>query len=139
MKSEIGEPSQLLLADDNIRVEELNGRVYTVLVARHITRDSLALALQTIWSSPRWRQPWGLVIDLQNATYDNDLRKHEMPPANLRAVGTAIVTSKQMYRIVIKSINLGLKMFSNYELSAHDHFADAVRSQRQAVERAQAK
>jgi hypothetical protein len=125
---------RLLAADSDMRIEELPDRIYQLRVFRHISRALLAAALQVIWASPRWRQPWGLVIVVEDgATYDSDVRKHEMPPNDRRAVGTSVVTTKQMHRMVIKSIGIGYSLVSRFVMSAHENLEEAVAFQRDAV------
>jgi hypothetical protein len=136
----IAESSRVLAENDEMRVEELTGRIYVVRVFRCVSRGVLAAALKVIWASPRWHQPWGLVVEMDDdATYDGDVRQHEMPPNDRRAVGTAVVTCKQSHRMVIKSIGLGYGIVSRFILTAHEDLEPAIAAQREAVARAQAK
>jgi hypothetical protein len=131
---------RVLAQDAELRVQELPGRIYVLHVFKHLSRAVMAAGLRVIWSSPGWRQPWGLVVTIdEQATYDGDIRKHEMPPDDKRAVGTAVVTSRQGYRMVIKSIGIGFAMVSRFALSAHETLEEGIEAQRAAVARAEAK
>lgn len=127
-----------LLDDAEMLVEEMMGRIYVVHVHHNVSKALLARALQVVWASPRWKQPWGLVIHIEEqATYDGDVRQHEMPPNDKRAVGTAVVTRKQLHRAIIQAIGLGYRMVSSFYLSAHDTVEQGVEAQRFHVERAE--
>ena len=132
-------PGGLRLAEnDAMFVEEVIGRVYVVHVHHHLSKQLMAEALGIIWASPRWKQPWGLVIHMEEAaTYDGDVRQHEMPPNHKRAVGTAVVTRKQLHRAIIQAAGLGYRMVSSFFLSAHDTVEQGIEAQRGYVQRAE--
>ena len=123
-----------MFGDAEMELVEVSGRVYVVHVLRHLTRGLLARALATIWAAPSWRQPWGLVLVMRDGvTYDGDVRKHEMPPDDRRAVGTAVVTASQLHRMVINSVGLGYRTMSRFVVSAHDTLEAAIEAQSKLV------
>jgi hypothetical protein len=136
-------PLKVLLEGAELRVSQLPGRIYVLDHFQHLTRAILAAAMATIWKSPGWRQPWGLVVVMgdasYDATYDGDIRKHEIPPDDKRAVGTAVVTNKQLHRAVIGAMGIAFKMVSGFYLSAHGVLGDAVAAQRELITKAEAR
>jgi hypothetical protein len=110
-----------------------------ITVHVRLTRSVLARALQFIWHRQSWRQPWGLVVELpEGTTYDSDVRKHEMPPDDKRAVGTAVITASPVYRMVISSVGIAYRAVSRFVVSAHVEVADGIAAQRALVEQAEA-
>jgi hypothetical protein len=136
-------PLKVLLDGAELRVSELPGRVYVIDHFQHLTRAILASAMASIWKSPGWRQPWGLVVVMADASYDatfgGDIRKHEVPPDDKRAVGTAVVTNKPLHRTLVSAIGIALKMVSGFYLSAHGALGDAVTAQRELITKAEAR
>jgi hypothetical protein len=131
--------SQLLQSDGEMRVTEHAGRIFVITVHVRLTRGLLARALQIIWRRSSWRQPWGLVVELpEGTTYDSDVRKHEMPPDDRRAVGTAVITSNPVHRMVISSIGIAYRAVSRFVISAHSSLADGISAQRALVVQAEA-
>ena len=128
----------VLLEDAGMRLSSLSGRIYLMDVFQNLSRAVMGTALQTIWATPGWRQPWGFVIIMEDsATYDGDVRRHEMPPDDKRAVGTNIVTKKPVQRMVIKSIGLGLGLLSRFQLQASATLDEAVAAQLDLIKRAE--
>jgi hypothetical protein len=129
---------KLLHEDTQMRVTALPGRIYLIDVFRNLSLAGVSTALESIWGSPGWRQPWGLVIVMHDsATYDGDIRKHPVPPDDKRAVGTAIVTNKPLQRMVIKSIGLGLGLVARFVLTAEGTVDAAVKAQLELIKRAE--
>jgi hypothetical protein len=127
-----------LYEDPSMRVTALPGRIYVIDVFHNLSLGGVTTALDAIWASPGWRQPWGLVIVMHDsATYDSDIRKHAVPPDHKRAVGTAIVTTKPMQRMVIKSIGLGLGLVARFVLTAEGTVDAAVTAQLELIRRAE--
>jgi hypothetical protein len=130
--------SKQLLELTAMRLVQLPGRIFVLDVSANLSRALVAEALDRIWTSPGWRQPWGLVIIMRDsATYDGDIRTIPVPPDNKRAVGTHIVTQKQVQRMVIKSIGLGLGLVSRFSLTASGTIEEAVAAQGDLVKRAE--
>jgi hypothetical protein len=130
--------SKLLFESIPARISQLTGRVYVVDVAANLSRSLVAHALDVIWGSPGWRQPWGLVIVMRDsATYDGEIRSIPVPPSEKRAVGTHIVTQKPVQRMVIKSIGLGLSLVGGFALTASSTLEEAVAAQLDLIKRAE--
>jgi hypothetical protein len=73
------------------------------------------------------------------ATYDGDIRTHEMPPDDKRSVGTCLVSSNQFHRIVIKSIGIAYGAVSRFHLTAHETLEEGIATQLEQVTKAEAK
>jgi hypothetical protein len=130
--------SKLLHETAAVRLSQVPGRVFIVDVAANLSRSLVADALDRIWSTPGWRQPWGLVIVMRDsATYDGDIRSIPVPPDDKRAVGTNIVTQKPMQRMVIKSIGMSLGLVSRFSLTASATLEEAVAAQLDLIRRAE--
>jgi hypothetical protein len=129
----------VLLKSADMAVARTIGRIYVVDIFKHLTKGLMADALGAIWASPGWQQPWGMVVVMhEGATYDGDVRQHQMPPDDKRAVGIAIVSSSQLHRMVIKSIGLGYSLVSRFTMSAHATVEAGVETQLAQVQRAEA-
>ncbi|HWB80662.1 MAG TPA: hypothetical protein VG755_37120 [Nannocystaceae bacterium] len=129
----------LLLADDGFALRRADTRVWVLTIDGHLTRKTMATSLAMIWAQPEWKQPWGFVVTMQaGATYDGDIRRHEVPPSNRRAVGTAFVSGNLVHRMVVNSIGLGLRLASNFDLSAHELEPDAIARMVREVAKAEA-
>jgi hypothetical protein len=135
MPSRVGTAGgRLLLQHADLRVSELVGRVYVVDVYKHLTKDVMATALKSIWASPNWRQPWGMVLVMaEGATYNRDILQHEMPPNDKRGVGASIVSNNQLHRVVVKSAGLGYGMVSRFILTAHATLEQGIEAEREKV------
>ena len=130
--------SKLLFESSAARLTQLPGRVFVLDVTANLSRPLVGDALDRIWGAPGWRQPWGLVIVMRDsATYDGDIRTIPVPPNDKRAVGTNIVTQKQMQRMVIKSIGLGLSLVGGFALTASSTLEEAVTAQHELIKRAE--
>jgi hypothetical protein len=128
------EESRTLLDDPTLRVEAVPGRVYVAWISGHFSLETMATVLDAAWGDPKWKQPWGLVLHIaEGVTYDTDLRHHAMPPPNRRAVGTAIVSAKQVHRMVVSSIGIGMRLAHGFHLSAHAEVEAGIAAQRQVV------
>jgi hypothetical protein len=129
----------VLLQAPEMRVTQLANRIYVIDVFKHLTRALIATALKAVWGSPGWRQPWGLVVVMHpTATYDGDIRTHELPPDDKRSVGTCLVSGNQFHRIVIKSIGIAYGAVSRFHLTAHATLEEGIATQLGHVKKAEA-
>ena len=117
-----------------MEIDQVEAGVYVARAPARLDSAFIDAVLERIWSAPDWGQPWGLIIDVRDAqSYDPDVRKTRVPPKDRRAVGTAVVAEKTMHRLVIRSVGLGLKTLTGFELSAHDELDGAIEHMRSAV------
>lgn len=128
---------------DGSSVHLAEGSVFVLRVHGVLTRADIEAALRTIWALPSWSQPWGLVVSFDaEGTYEPEIRLLSVPPVHRRAVATAVAAPRFMYRMVVHSIGVGLRLTSAFELTAHeredeaiDHIAARVRHAHQANRR----
>jgi len=131
---------RVLLDNPEVSVSQHPQRIYVLDVYRHCSKALIAAALKAIWASPGWRQPWGFVVVMHpGTTYDGDIRSHEVPPNDKRSVGTALVSSNQLHRMVIKSIGLAYGAVSGFHLTAHATLEEGVAAQLGYVQKAEAR
>lgn len=117
-----------------LEVQHVGDGVYLATAPARVDAAYVDAVLNHVWSQPGWAQPWGLVIDIKAAeSYDPDVRKTRVPSKDLRAVGTAIVCTKSMHKMVIRSVGLGLRTMMGFDLSAHDEIDDAVEQMKRSV------
>ena len=129
---------KVLLEQPDLRVTELPGRIYVIDQVAHLNHAVVATTLAAIWASPTWRQPWGLVVVMADATYGADIRHHKMPPDDRRAVGTTLVTTKQLQRAVISAMGIGYRVASGFVLTATETMEQGVAIQRTLVTKVEA-
>lgn len=133
------EPASLRSTADEVAIQTVAPRLYLLEVSDHLSRAHIERALDQVWSRSDWAQPWGLIVHAHDGvTYDADIRATPVPEADHRAVGTAVVTSSSVQRMVISTIALALRVSSRFHLSAHEHREDAIAHMRRLIERAEA-
>lgn len=135
----VAEKGVVLLEADDVRVRRVPGPVYVANLLDYFSLDVMARVLEAAWADPEWAQPWGLVMVVErDVGYDTDLRHHAMPPADKRAVGTAIVSNKTAHRMVVSSIGIGMRIIQGFHLTSFATEQEGIDDQREAVERTRA-
>lgn len=116
----------------SLKVEEEG--IFVAEMPAHVTRQTIESMLQEVWQHPGWKQPWGLVVVVEEGTtYDADVRKTGVPGDEMRAAATAVVTPSLMQRTVVKTMGMGLRLGSNFQLTGHAELSEALDAVRERV------
>ena len=114
------------------KLEAREDGIFVAAMPEHVTKQTIEIMLEEVWSHPEYKRPWGLVVVVEKGTtYDPDLRKTGVPGDDKRAAATAVVTPSSMQRTVVQTMGMGLRLGANFHLTGHaslDEALDTVRS-----------